>query len=474
MLNLMECTPIAQFAIGLDHKIVFVNRACELLTGINAEEIIGTDDQWRLFYDHKRPVLADLIIEQDFKRFQKLYEGKSPAKSKVVPFAWEATDYFENMGGKARHIYFLAAPVFDQENVMIGSVTTLQDITEQKLRETSMRQRSHMLHQENIKLKSSIQERYRFNNIIGKSEKMQDIYDLILKAADSPANNANVIIYGESGTGKELVARAIHDMSARHDKPFIPVNCGAIPDNLLESAFFGHEKGAFTGAHEKHKGFLEQADKGTLFLDEVGELELNMQVKLLRAIEGNGFTPVGSASLKHANFRIIAATNRNLLDEVNKGNVREDFYYRIHVIPINVPPLRERKEDIPLIVYHFLKNLNPNNGNYTLSGKVMDALYNYHWPGNVRELQNVINRYMTLNTLEFREEPHKKINTENNINQNEQPTIYSSFEETINYYEKKVLLDALNKYRWNKQVTAEKLSMNRRTLFRKLKKHEII
>lgn len=469
MLNLMECTPIAQFAIGLDHKIVSLNRACELLTGFSAKEVVDTDMQWRLFYDHPRPVLADLILEQDFIGFQKLYEGKDHGKSPIVPFAWEATDYFEDMGGKPRYIYFLAAPIFDDNNIMIGAVTTLQDVTEQKLREASMQRESKLLQQENTKLKSSIQERYRFSNIIGKSSVMQNVYDMIIKASANLSDSASVVIYGESGTGKELVAKAVHDMSSRHDKPFVAVNCGAIPENLLESAFFGHAKGAFTGAYQAKAGFLDQADGGTLFLDEIGELDINLQVKLLRAIEAKEYSPVGQATVKKSDFCIVAATNRDLLDEVNKGDFREDFYYRIHVIPINIPPLRDRKEDIPLLVDHFLKGIGLDRGESPLPGKVMDALYNYHWPGNVRELQNSVSRYVTLNTLEFRDQ----VVVDSNDEDSSKGIIIADgvgYMDAMEQFERSYILKMLNDGRWNRRAVADEMGISRRTLFRRMQK----
>ena len=195
------------------------------------------------------------------------------------------------------------------------------------------------------RLRSSQHNRDRFGNIIGKSPAIQRVYELILNAA---ATDANVILYGESGTGKELVAHAIHEMSSRKSGSFVPVNCGAIPETLMESEFFGHRKGAFTGAIIDKHGFLDLADGGTLFLDELGEIGQSMQVKLLRAIDGGGFTPIGGSQVKTPDLRIIAATNRDVAEQVRKGVIREDFFYRIHVIPIQLPALRERKEDIPL------------------------------------------------------------------------------------------------------------------------------
>jgi len=254
---------------------------------------------------------------------------------------------------------------------MPAILTTIRDITERRLQENAIQEETERLRNENIRLRSSIKERYKFGDIIGKSQPMQEIYELILKAANS---DANVVIYGESGTGKEMVARAIHDMSNRRDKVFVAVNCGAIPETLLESEFFGYKKGAFTGANMDKHGYLDLAGGGTLFLDEVSELDLSLQVKLLRGIDGGGYTPVGSNKAKYSDFRIIAATNKNLLEQVNKNLMREDFFYRMHVIPVTVPPLRERKEDIPLLVEHFLKLHCDSKERQGLPVKIFEAI----------------------------------------------------------------------------------------------------
>ncbi|GAB6094786.1 hypothetical protein JCM14469_10380 [Desulfatiferula olefinivorans] len=465
MLNLLECIPIAQFAIGLDHKVVVWNRACEILTGLSAGKMIGTDRTWEAFYDHPRPVLADLIIDQDYDTFLSIYEGKNPATSDIVPHAWEATDFFENMNGKSRYIYFLAAPVFDKDGTLTGAVTTLQDITQQKRFEIAMKKESEELLQQNLLLKSAMKERFRFCDIIGKSSPMQEVYDLILKAAGS---SDNVIIVGESGVGKELVARAIHDMSGRKEKRFVPVNCGAIPETLLETEFFGHTKGAFTGAHSAKQGFLDKADGGTLFLDEVGELSHGMQVKLLRAIEGGGYSPVGSSEVRHSNVRIVAATHRNLYDEVRRGRFREDFFYRIYVIPVLIPPLRERKEDLGLLVDHFLRKLGSDLNIDAVPGKDIEALYTYHWPGNVRELQNVLRRYVTLRRMDFTgsaQGPADQAVSET------APSHAMSLTDAVDAYEKKLIVSALDTTRWHRINAARSLSISRRTLFRKMARH---
>lgn len=272
------------------------------------------------------------------------------------------------------------------------------DITEQKQEADSLREREEHLRKENIRLRSNIKDRYRFGDIIGKSEAMQNVYEMILKAA---ASDANVIIYGESGTGKELVARAIHKFSDRKIKRFVPVNCGAIPENLLESEFFGYKKGAFAGATTNKQGYLDMADKGVLFLDELGEIGSNLQVKLLRVLEGGGYTPVGGLEVRITNQRIIAATNRNLEDSVANGEMREDFFYRIHIVPIYLPPLRKRKEDIPLLIDHFMKTADPANGHTDITGEMITMMIQHDWPGNIRELQNVLHRYKTLNHFDL-------------------------------------------------------------------------
>ncbi len=305
--------------------------------------------QWKPFYKHKRSVLTDLVIKNDFKQFVELYKNRDADPSEMVPGAWEGVDVFDNIGGRKRRIHFLAAPVFDVHGVMVGAVETLIDITGQDKLPKDANVEALPLYPKSFKntLPGKPSE---LANIIGGSRAMQRVYELIIQAA-APAS---VIIYGESGTGKELVARAIHDMSDRRAHNFVTVNCGAIPENLFESEFFGYRKGAFTGAQTNKKGFLDIADGGTLFLDEVGELTLNMQIKLLRVLEGGNFIPLGSNHSKTSDLRIVAATNRNLPEMVATGAMRDDFFYRIYVIPVHLPALMERKEDLPLLIKHLI------------------------------------------------------------------------------------------------------------------------
>ena len=273
---------------------------------------------------------------------------------------------------------------------------TVRDIHDRKLREIATQEQAKDLYYENIKLRSSIQERYRFGNIIGKSQGMQKVYELIIRAAHS---DANVCIYGESGTGKELLAHAIHNLSRRSEKKLVVVNCNAIPESLMESEFFGNKKGAFTGADSDKPGFLEIANGGDLFLDEVGDISLSIQGKLMRAIEVGEYSPVGQRDVCYSDFRVIAATNKDMAKAVRNGTIREDFFFRIHIIAITIPPLRERKEDIPLLIDHFMAKLGTDGQTHSIPGQFMDVMYNYSWPGNVRELQNVLHRYVTLGDM---------------------------------------------------------------------------
>ena len=325
------------------------------------------------------------------------------------------------------------------------------------------------------------EDRYRLGDIIGKSRAMQEVYTHILEASES---NAGVVLYGESGTGKELVARTIHDMSPRRDAAFVPVNCGAIPETIFENEFFGHIKGAYTGAHRDRRGFFDLANRGTLFLDEVGELSLNMQVKLLRAIEGGGYTPVGGNVTRYSDVRIIAATNENLRSHVKRGNMREDFFFRIHIIPIYVPPLRDRKEDIPILAEYFLRLFNGGEKPSPIPGGILDIMLNHNWPGNVRELQNVIHRYMTVKKLDFLDLFEiSRDDLVKNVPKSAPPSEQTSavinewpvdLRAELKRYEKRLILDALNQCNWNRKHAGDNLGLPLRTLSRKMKEYGLI
>ena len=327
---------------------------------------------------------------------------------------------------------------------------------------------------------------YSFHNIIGKTAVMEKVFNQIEKVAN---NNINVFIQGDSGTGKELVARAIHYQGSRRDGPFEAVNCGAIPENLQESEFFGYEKGAFTGAVRSQAGKIEVADGGTLFLDEVGDMSPSLQVKLLRFLETRTFERVGGRTRISVDVRIISATNKILKSETENGNFREDLYYRLMVYPIHIPCLRDRKEDIPVLVRHFLdKYMEETKIDIrSVDHNTMEALVTYDWPGNVRELENVIQRAMVTSDsdrLEIETLPteiidgsspagtdclHNKKKTGDS-----EITDFSSQKITpLATMEKMVMLNALNLTRGNLAVTAKKLEISRATLYRKIDKYDL-
>jgi PAS domain S-box-containing protein len=348
----------------------------------------------------------------------------------------------------------------------------IRDIDQRKQMEEALRDSEAHLRKENLRLRSTIKQRNKFGDIVGASDAMQEIYELMLMAA---ASDANIILYGESGTGKELVASAIHNMSERRDANFVPVNCGAIPEALLEREFFGHKKGAFTGATEDKEGYLDEADGGTLFLDEIGEIKPDLQVKLLRAIEGGGYTPIGSNEVRQPDFRIIAATSRNLTQMVQKGSMRSDFFYRVHVIPVHLPPLRQRKEDIPLLVEHFL-NAYDRQMRPVIGDHIRQALQDHDWPGNVRELQNVLYRFVTLKRLDLTGETiavdDEDVTTAREAPQAEDiPT--KDLAAAVSAYEKQIIIAALARCRWNRTRTAQALGVGLRTLQRKMKAYGI-
>jgi DNA-binding NtrC family response regulator len=251
------------------------------------------------------------------------------------------------------------------------------------------------LRDENRQLKAELGRRYEFDNIIGRSPAMQEIFDTIERVAPT---RSTVLLAGESGVGKDLIARAIHFHSPRRDRPLVKINCTALPENLMESELFGYEKGAFTGANTSKPGKFEQADTGTVFLDEIGDVPGAIQVKLLRVLQEREFERLGSNVVRHIDVRVIAATNQDLRAALEQGTFREDLYYRLNVVPINIPPLRERKQDIPFLAVHFVKKLAPDSGGRveSITDAAVEKLLAYHWPGNVRELENVIERSLVM------------------------------------------------------------------------------
>jgi len=331
------------------------------------------------------------------------------------------------------------------------------------------------LKEENESLKKELRKKTVFDEIVGQSRNMQQLYEIVSKVADK---DVNVLVYGESGTGKELVVRAIHYNSKRFNQAFIKVNCAAIPETLLESELFGHEKGSFTGATQRRLGLFELADRGTLFLDEIGEMSADTQVKLLRAIQEQEFQRVGGNKTIKVDVRIVCATNKDLRCAVTNGKFREDLYYRINVISIRTPPLRLHKEDIPLLVNYFLGKINDKFGRgiRKLTPVVLNALMHYDWPGNVRELEHALESAAILcdtDTIGVKDLPISFQSVTFQGHDAENSTIAQMTNQTMSLLEKKIILEALDQHAWNREKTAGQLGINRRTLLNKMTKYDI-
>ncbi|RYZ91186.1 MAG: nitrogen fixation protein NifA [Proteobacteria bacterium] len=322
-------------------------------------------------------------------------------------------------------------------------------------------------------LNKELGNRFKYDNMIGKTKPMQSLYSLMdkIKAADS-----TVMVQGENGTGKELIARSIHYNSHRKDKPFVIQNCSAFNDNLLESELFGHVKGSFTGALRDKKGLFEMADKGTFFLDEIGDTSPQMQVKLLRVLQEGTFMPVGATEGRKVDVRIIAATNRNLKEMVETGTFREDLYYRLNVINIRVPPLRERKEDIPYLVDFFLVKLSESAGGAkrTITKRALEKLYDYAWPGNVRELQNEIERLVVLSGDETKlmaELLSPKVLESSDKNKIQGARLQGKLKDALEDLEREMIREGLRRTGWNKSKLAKELGISRAGLIMKVEKY---
>jgi len=448
--SLLDNLPGIAFRCLNDQDLTFeyASKGAEKILGYLPEQIVSG-------YTFRQMVHPD-----DQAQNKKIIASLTPANNR-----YNMTYRMRVANGNEKWIHEQGTAVFSAQGQLIAIDGLLTDITEQKQEEIR-------LHKENIRLRSSINERYRLGQLIGKSSAMQKVYERIIKAAGSVAT---VIVTGESGTGKELVARAIHELSDRKHKPFVAVNCGAIAETLLESEFFGSMKGAFSGAYANRSGFLTAADQGTLFLDEIGEMPLQLQIKLLRALDGKGFIPVGDHRSLTSDFRLICATNRNLVAMVRDGLMREDFYYRVNTIPIAMPPLRDRKEDLPLLIDHFIASLHDGNGPVPqLPSEFYLTLDRHNWPGNVRELQNVIRRYLTLKEISFgpllaAPAMAHSLKAAARRDESEQLSVSDELAEV----ERARIMHALHANCWHIGNTANALGISRRTLQRRLAKHRI-
>ncbi len=428
-------------------SIRYVSEGCRDLTGYEPE----------YFINHPGSTLHSLIHPDDVSRIQEAFHSSIINKQR-----YEQEYRLLDANGNEKWVQEHGSGVYSSKEEFLAFEGFITDITLSKHKEQALLGERHLL-------QTALRDRHGFGEIVGQSPAMQKVFEMIIKAAIS---SDNVFIFGETGTGKELVAHAIHNNSTRKDQPFIAVNCGAIPEGLVESAFFGHKKGAFTNATQNQKGYLEAANGGTLFLDEIGEISLSMQVKLLRALEKGGFSPVGGQEVIHPNLRIIAASNKDLNEMVHDGQIRRDFFYRIYIIPIHLPPLREREGDIELLARTFFDMFGDPVTSPPLTKHEIAQLKSYPWPGNVRELQNVIRRYITIGNLNFLQDMANKELAEAQdgaLTAEEEGSF--NLEKAVESFEKHLLVRALEQTKWHKMNAAQLLGISRRTLFRKLKLH---
>ncbi|MBE7415270.1 MAG: sigma-54-dependent Fis family transcriptional regulator [Deltaproteobacteria bacterium] len=459
------------------HRIIIVDdeksmrEFLEIMLAKEGYDAVGADSA-ALALDEIRERGADLVIS-DVRmpgmggvEFLKALKEMDPDSLVIMITAYASVETAIEAMKAGAHDYFIKPFNIDEVKLTIRKALELKKLA-----------------RENRLLKNELKTRLGFSKIVGTSPRMAEIFSLIMSVART---KANVFITGESGTGKELVARAIHEESDRKDDSFVAVNCGAIPENLLESEIFGHVKGAFTGAVANREGLADQADGGTLFLDEITELPLHLQVKLLRFIQERRFRPVGGSSDRTVDIRLIAASNRDVEIEVREGRFREDLFYRLNVIRIATPPLRERKEDIPHLARHFLEKYNKALGKKVggFSGEAMRALMDYDFSGNVRELENIVERAVTLEEGQEigagslpahvrGERPQHQALLPSQDGQAKVPETGMDLEKTVEDFEKAVIADALKKAGGVKKKAAGLLGLSFRSMRYKLEKYAI-
>jgi PAS domain S-box-containing protein len=421
------------FTIDLDWRITSFNRAAEEITCIPREKAIG---------QYCKDILRADVCETDCTLQQTMQTGK-PIMNKAV--------HIVDAQGNKRAVAISTALLKDEGGKVIGGVETFRDMS--------------MIEQ----LRKEIEGRYSCEDIISQSHKMQNLFAVLPNIAES---NTTVLIEGESGTGKELFARAIHNLSFRKDKPFVVVNCASLPETLLESELFGYKAGAFTDAKKDKPGRFALAEGGTIFLDEIGDISAAMQVRLLRVLQDKTYEPVGGVSSVKADVRIITATNKKLDQLVQQGKFRDDLYYRINVMRLELPPLRDRKEDIPLLVDHFISRFNRlhNKNICCVTNEVTAALLTYDYPGNVRELENIIEHCFVLCEGEIIEAKHLPASIHPSSKLDETRVGEPA---TIKQMEIILITQALRRNKGNKTAAAKQLGIDKSTLFRKMKAFDI-
>jgi len=417
------------FTVDSEWRITSFNRAAERITRVPREEAIG---------QRCCEVFRASICEGECALRSTIETGK-PVINKTV--------YVVNADGETVPISISTAILKDEQDRMIGGVETFRDLSVVE------------------KLRKEIEQRHTFADIVSRNKKMVEIFDILPTIAES---DSTVLIEGDSGTGKELVARAIHDLSLRKDQAFVTVNCGALPDTLLESELFGYRAGAFTDAKRDKPGRFALAEGGTIFLDEIGDVSPALQARLLRVTQEKEYEPLGGTDSVKTNVRILAATNKNLEELVDSGSFRRDLYYRINVVRIALPPLAERKEDIPLLVDHFVERFNALRGKDItgVSPRVIAVLMNHDFPGNVRELENIIEHGFVLcrdNMIEVEHLPNYLAARAEKGG----PAIEGS---TLEEIEAHLVYDALRRHSWSRAAAAAELGIHQTTLWRKLKR----
>ena len=431
---ILESISDGVFTVDLSWRITSFNRAAETITGISREEAIG-----RLCSE----VFRSNMCETDCALCNTLDNGRP-----VI----DKSGYIIDAEGRRIPISVSTAVLRDDRGEVIGAAETFRDLSEVE------------------ELRKELKGRFQVGDLVSRSTAMREIFDVLPSIA---ASESTLLIQGETGTGKELLARAVHDLGPRRQKPFVAVNCGALPDTLLESELFGYRAGAFTGANRDKPGRFALADGGTLFLDEIGEVTPALQVRLLRVLQERVYEPLGAVSPVPANVRIIAATNRDLADRVRTGEFRQDLYYRIHVIRLDVPPLRRRKEDIPLLAEHFIARYNrlQSKSVTDLRSEVLGLLMAHDWPGNVRELENVIERAFVL----CERGPIGTAHLPEELKPRRTPSADSGVDmaEARKLVEAQLIREALERNRFNRLAAARELGIHKSTLFRKIKALEI-
>lgn len=434
--SILESISDGVFTVNQEGLIQSFNKAAEEITGLSRE---------KAFNQPCKHIFKCNLCESDCPLKKTLNTGE------IIK---NCPAFIINNDGERIPISISTGILKDKEGNILGGVETFRDLSTEEL------------------LRKQIQKKWQFGDLLSNSYTMKKIFEILplISQSESP-----VLIEGESGTGKEVIARAIHNLSRRKDMPFVPVNCSAIPETLLESELFGYKAGAFSGANKDKIGRFQAADKGVLFLDEIGEIPMHIQVKLLRALQDKKIEPLGSTKPIFCDVRIISATNKSLKEEVDNGKFRLDFFFRINVVKIELPPLRQRRDDIPNLIKQFINQFNKicNKNIKNISPEVLNILYNYDYPGNIRELENIIEYCFVLCNAEiicFNHLPEYLQNSNQKTNQ----TISYTQTETKNLYEteEEIILKTLQKNNYHKQKTAKELGINPSTLYRKLKKFE--